>query len=186
MRGKPLPMQTIADNVNRKSRPKILIIPNWLSAAACETLMRRWRRSHAERGYADAKGTEQFDRRRKYRFDQVVHQSSTQKWLSSLTREALRPLGFRGGRCEAFRIGRYGCGGHFTLHTDSTKGREWSIVCVLNQPTQYSGGALKFPEIGVSMRPSAGTAIFFDPHLRHGVDPVKSGFRFVLIGFAYK
>jgi predicted 2-oxoglutarate/Fe(II)-dependent dioxygenase YbiX len=163
----------------------IHIVPNWLSASECEMLKRRWRRSHGERGYVlDGARTEYFDRRVKYRLDHFLYQRAMHNWLSRLTRKALRPLGFRGSLREPFRIGRYGRGGHSSLHTDCIQPREWSIVCVLSQPSSYSGGALRFPEIGVALRPPAGFAIFFDPRLSHKVDPVRSGSRFVLVGFA--
>ena len=61
------------------------------------------------------------------------------------------------------------------MHRDDIRGRKWSLVCPLSVPDTYQGGALVFPELGISVRAGAGTAIVFDAHLLHGVHPVTKG-----------
>ena len=170
---------------------RAVIIPNWLSVDECRALMRRWNRAHAETGYIPDgahPGRDQINRKEKYRLDHFVYAKGLNRMLERKFRLALLPLGFRGGWIEWFRIGCYGKGGHFRLHRDDTAediaGRTWSLVCVLADPKKYTGGALEFPELGLSLRMTAGTAAVFSAHLLHGVQPVKSGRRFALITFA--
>jgi predicted 2-oxoglutarate/Fe(II)-dependent dioxygenase YbiX len=47
----------------------------------------------------------------------------------------------------------------------------------------YTGGSLEFPELGLTCRPTIGTAVIYPSGLnyKHKVTPVQSGERYVFI-----
>jgi len=61
-----------------------------------------------------------------------------------------------------------------------------SIVNALLYLTDdYTGGEITFPEIGMSVKPKAGSVVVFDADLMHGVNEVKSGTRKTLESHLY-
>lgn len=81
--------------------------------------------------------------------------------------------------------------GFYNLHRD-TQGtgdimsyRELSAVVFLSSPQTYEGGELVFPDLEVSLKLEAGSAVFFDSSILHGVRPVTQGERYVLITFLF-
>jgi predicted 2-oxoglutarate/Fe(II)-dependent dioxygenase YbiX len=167
---------------------RFFIEPDFLTVELCLALQRRWQQAHTETGHIPP-GTRKtvIDRQVKFRVDQFINAREYAWVLERKMRQVLKPWGFRGS-LELFRIGRYPRHGHFSLHRDTdapdVANRVWSMVCWLNPPVDYVGGILQFPELGLSMKARVGTAVFFDPHLLHGVTPISNGARFTLITFA--
>lgn len=94
---------------------------------------------------------------------------------------------------ERWKMGHYSGEekGFYIPHTD-TQGegdtmsyRKISIVVVLSDPTEYEGGDLVFPNLKKTFRLKRGSAILFRSSLLHGVTPVTSGDRYVLISFTF-
>ncbi len=90
------------------------------------------------------------------------------------------------------KIGRYGAdtGGYFRAHRDNTAPatafRRFAMSLLLNDPDDYTGGALRFAEFGPEeYRPKAGEALIFSCSLLHEVMPVLKGERFVLLCFFF-
>ena len=95
----------------------------------------------------------------------------------------------------------YGPADHFIFHRDrgdspdepqDVSVRQVSAVVFVNDWSDYRGGALQFyaqdlspgsglPEAKVSLDPEVGTLVAFDPHVRHQVQPVRSGTRFTMV-----
>jgi predicted 2-oxoglutarate/Fe(II)-dependent dioxygenase YbiX len=48
----------------------------------------------------------------------------------------------------------------------------------------FGGGALVFPELDISVRPTAGMLVLFLSELIHETEPVKGETRYCLVGFA--
>ncbi len=90
---------------------------------------------------------------------------------------------------------------HFIFHRDRNDApdepphvrlRQVSAVVFLNDRSDYRGGALQFyardlfpdgglPDAKLSLDPEAGILVAFDPHVRHQVQPVRSGTRFTIV-----
>lgn len=87
---------------------------------------------------------------------------------------------------------KYGLNQHYTWHVDvhenqeSTEHRKLSAVLFLTGPDEYEGGELLLniggnPESVVSLRPPAGTVVFFYSHIPHCVMPVTKGDRATIV-----
>ena len=59
----------------------------------------------------------------------------------------------------------------------------WSSIYYFNNPSEYTGGEINYPELGVYYRPHKGTMITHPATYLHEVMPVKSGFRYSLSVF---
>ena len=91
---------------------------------------------------------------------------------------------------ETYKIGTYTGedGGFYNPHTDKQgkmDHREISIVICLSKSDDYKGGLFKFIDLNKSFKFDIGDAIIFKSHLLHGVEPVTSGLRKVLISFMW-
>lgn len=98
---------------------------------------------------------------------------------------------------EPLQVLHYGVGGHYLPHVDAeaplrdeelglelwekTLDRDLSVVCFLNDG--FAGGELDFPDLGLVVKPTAGTLVCFpaDHHYLHGVRPVTAGHRYTLV-----
>ncbi len=62
-------------------------------------------------------------------------------------------------------------------------GGDLTLILFLNDPSEYAGGDLYFPEIGVSFKPTAGAAIIFPATeaFIHGVQGVSRGNRYTAL-----
>lgn len=93
---------------------------------------------------------------------------------------------------EPYKVGYYlgenNYKAFYNYHTDtsgSTAYRNISMIVALSDPNDYDGGELHFKTLDVKYKLKKGTAIFFKSNLLHGVTPVLSGKRFVLISFFF-
>lgn len=91
---------------------------------------------------------------------------------------------------EAPRIGCYDAssGGWFRRHRDNTSHatahRQFALSLNLNDPDEYDGGDVRFPEFGRELyRMTKGEALVFSSSLLHEVLPVIRGRRFGLFTF---
>ena len=91
---------------------------------------------------------------------------------------------------ETYKLGTYYCEekGFYIPHTD-TQGimqhRRISIVICLSKKDNYEGGIFKFINLKKEFKFDIGDAIIFDSNLLHGVEPVTSGKRQVLVSFMW-
>jgi len=91
---------------------------------------------------------------------------------------------------EALRIGCYDAAerGEFTRHRDNTTPhtahRRFAMSLNLTDPSEFEGGAVRFPEYsGALYAPPAGAALIFSCALLHEALPVLSGRRFAMFTF---
>lgn len=91
---------------------------------------------------------------------------------------------------EALYVIRYVPSEEYRPHFDALPGlsnqRAWTAICYLNDG--YEGGATSFPDIGVSIRASAGDVLIFsnldadgrpDPRTRHAGEVVTEGVKWI-------
>ena len=93
---------------------------------------------------------------------------------------------------EPWKLGYYHNSnkGFYNLHTDTAgnsgeKARKTSVVCCLSNKDDYTGGELHFPNLKKQFKLDKGDLIAFDSNLLHGVKPVLTGERYVLISFMF-
>jgi predicted 2-oxoglutarate/Fe(II)-dependent dioxygenase YbiX len=91
---------------------------------------------------------------------------------------------------ETYKIGTYNSDekGFYIPHTDTQGGlehRQISIVICLTSKDDYEGGIFKFIDLKKEFKFSVGDAIIFKSNLLHGVEPITSGKRQVLISFMW-
>lgn len=133
----------------------------------------------------------------KIRRDLEITDATLQKRLAAAFGRRIVPavakaFSFDTRRTTGFKVGRYGGekGGYFRPHRDNltpaVAHRRFAVSLLLNDPAEYDGGALTFPEFGSDLyRAPAGAAIVFSCSLLHEVTPVTRGHRFVLLTFLY-
>ena len=91
---------------------------------------------------------------------------------------------------ETYKIGTYYVDekGFYIPHTD-TQGnmdhRKISIVICLSKIDDYEGGIFKFTNLKKDFKFDKGDAIIFNSNILHGVEPVTSGKRQVLVSFLW-
>jgi hypothetical protein len=84
-------------------------------------------------------------------------------------------------REHSLHLLRYEEGGYLPPHQDAgISSRALSAVIYLND--QYEGGEIRFPQSGVTLKPEAGSIVFFPSNFIyvHEVAPIKSGVRYSL------
>lgn len=93
---------------------------------------------------------------------------------------------------EAYKLGTYfgDDQGFYNPHTDTQGGdamlyRKISLVICLSSENDYEGGLFKFIDLKKEFKFDKGDAIFFRSDLLHGVEPLTSGTRKVLISFLF-
>ena len=85
---------------------------------------------------------------------------------------------------EHLRVGRYGVGGHYNVHSDAGKNdRVLSAVLFLND--DYQGGELHFPNQDISIKPEAGMLVLFPSNFLfiHGSKPITEGRKYIIISW---
>ncbi len=94
---------------------------------------------------------------------------------------------------QTLQYGRYQTNGHYDWHLDSGPNmpvhRKLSFVLALNDPEEYEGGELLLnvtgnPDHAHTMRIQKGDLVVFPAHTPHKVNPVTSGTRMTLVGWA--
>jgi hypothetical protein len=91
---------------------------------------------------------------------------------------------------ESYKMGTYygDKKGHYIPHTDNQGGmnhRKVSCVICLSKKEDYEGGVFHFVDLKKTFKFDKGDAILFRSHLLHGVKPVESGIRKVIISFLW-
>lgn len=91
---------------------------------------------------------------------------------------------------ETYKLGTYYGDekGFYIPHTDTQGGkqhRKISIVICLSKIDDYEGGIFKFINLKKDFKFDVGDTIIFDSNILHGVQPVTSGKRQVLISFMW-
>ena len=91
---------------------------------------------------------------------------------------------------ETYKLGTYYGDekGFYIPHTDTQGGmqhRKISIVICLSKIDDYEGGIFKFINLKKDFKFDVGDTIIFDSNILHGVQPVSSGKRQVLISFMW-
>lgn len=99
-------------------------------------------------------------------------------------------LGIQLNHRETYKLGTYSSSnkGFYNPHRDTQGGpihRKISMVICLSNDSDYQGGLFRFIELNKSFKFDKGDALFFDSDLLHGVEPVTSGTRQVIISFMW-
>lgn len=93
---------------------------------------------------------------------------------------------------EKIQLGRYGVGSHYNWHKDiyspnpiDNYQRKLSFSLLLNDPSEYVGGAFKFKDLKENQQPELkkGSIIVFPSFLEHMVEPVTEGERFSAVAW---
>lgn len=90
---------------------------------------------------------------------------------------------------EAIQLGKYEAGnGHYDWHADTllygnSKQRKLSVGILLNDPTEFEGGAFDFEGGDEDVLKNRGSIVVFPSHIRHRVAPVTSGVRYSAVGW---
>lgn len=117
-------------------------------------------------------------------------------WLFQRFKEALKAANslyrFEGEVIGEIQLLRYDASeqGHFEWHIDISPGlmfRKVSFSVPLNDPKEYSGGALEFSWGNATYSPvqRAGKIIAFPSFLMHRVTPVTQGSRYAMVAWAH-
>lgn len=91
---------------------------------------------------------------------------------------------------ENWKIGHYKANdnGFYNVHSDcagDTKFRKYSFIAMLSNPNEYEGGEFYFKNLNIQLKLEKGDILIFKSNLLHGVNPVYSGERYVLISFFF-
>ena len=85
------------------------------------------------------------------------------------------------GKEDVMSVLKYEKSGYLPEHSDhGISSRTLSVVMYLND--DYEGGEISFPQVGVTIKPEAGSAVFFPSNFvfTHQVAEMKSGIRYAL------
>lgn len=179
----------------------ILLIPNVLDGQTCADLMAIWREkgniasgTHDSQGNADRGAGEQTSKARR---DHEIKDPKLKALVSEMIGRRIAPeiqkaFDYQVAGTTMVKIARYGAdtGGYFRPHRDNIAPgvvhRRFALSLMLNDPSEYTGGGLRFMEYGPEMYyPPAGAAMVFSGSLLHEVMPVTAGERFVLLTFLF-
>lgn len=189
-----------ADDVEVVGQAPVLLIPGVLDEGWCRRLVTQW-----ETGGNEATGVEtsregqrsEVRTAHKERRDHVVTNAALMQELVTTVGRRVMPeitkaFAYRATRFEGFKIACYDAstGGFFRPHRDnlspSTAHRRFALTLNLNDPREYEGGGLRFPEYGPARyRPRAGEALVFSCSHLHEVLDVTAGRRWVLLSFLF-
>ncbi|MGQ9866007.1 MAG: 2OG-Fe(II) oxygenase [Pseudanabaenaceae cyanobacterium] len=181
----------------------VLLVPRVLPPELCDRLIAAHRqgRTFASGTVRLVVGQRQLVEESHYkrRVDLLLseHPGLATETLGYLTRR-LRPelkkaFHFVAAGLEPLKVARYDGGnqGFFAPHRDNntreTARRCFALTLNLNDPAEYEGGGLRFPEYSPTIyRPAAGEALVFSSSHLHEVTPVRQGQRYVLITFFWR
>jgi predicted 2-oxoglutarate/Fe(II)-dependent dioxygenase YbiX len=180
----------------RQGGAPVLLIPDLLTEAYRDALLAHWERGEKLRdGVASAAGGQvaaaSIKRRADVPLDDVALYAAFQERIERrVAPEMIRAFRFRAARFEPPRIGCYDASDHgaFGAHRDNrtpyTAHRRFAMSLNLNEPSDYAGGLLRFPEFGEEeiAIPGRGAAVFCCD-LLHEAMPVTQGRRFAIFTF---
>jgi len=129
-----------------------------------------------------------------------VNKSKTDKILSKIYKKVCYLTGCNKNQIEGLMVVKYDKGQEYYNHHDYFKPEDIELMkdggqriatffCYLNSLNENEGGETEFPEIGVKVKPSKGTAIFWWdvnnkgevlPKTLHRGNPVKTGIKYGL------
>lgn len=180
----------------------LLWIPRVCSRAFCQELQDWWQaHGNVATGTVDsradtdvaAQAAADIKRRRDHEImDPALNGRLADLFRRRVVPEVAKAFQYAATRTTGFKIGCYfderTTGGYFRPHRDnispSTAHRRFAVSLLLNDPEEYEGGSLRFPEFGPrEFRPRAGEALVFSCSLLHEVTDVRRGRRFVLLSF---
>jgi predicted 2-oxoglutarate/Fe(II)-dependent dioxygenase YbiX len=182
--------------------PPVLIVPDVLSPADCQYLMRVFAEQGefvAQTQHGAAMPARDYKVRvpeygRRDRIDHFIINADTSELIHSRFRTRLFPeikkaYQYEITRYEPYRIGCYEGerGGELHGHRDNTlpmvAHRRFAVSVNLNSH-EFEGGELRFPEFGDEVyRPESGAAIAFSCSMLHEAMHVTRGRRLVLLAF---
>lgn len=171
----------------------VIVLPNVISSALCERLLRYWQEGEKRAGTVAQSGDRfAYDAFIKQREDVLVTDDALMTELMRAVRWCVVPamrraFNFEVAQAEAFRIGCYPAGkGYFRRHRDNTTANtdHRSFAISINLNDDYVGGELVFPEYGrMRYRPPACGAVIFSSALLHEALDVSEGRRFGIFSF---
>jgi predicted 2-oxoglutarate/Fe(II)-dependent dioxygenase YbiX len=175
-------------------RAPVLLVDNVFTSDQCDQIIAHFK----SRTSAQSKVGDRVNTASKIR-DDVFLNAEASKAIDAITVHSLLPemqrvFGFVGTHRETYKVGCYrgGEGGFYKAHRDKYRGsklkeqsyRQYSYTINLND--NFDGGGIYFPEYSPDFyKVPKGGAIVFPSHLLHGVYPVRSGERYVLVCFAF-
>lgn len=59
----------------------------------------------------------------------------------------------------------------------------WGLVAYISDPESYEGGEIFYPDHDIEIKPARGSLAIHRGNIKHGVNVVSSGFRFVIVAF---
>ena len=174
----------------------ILVVPDVLSADDRKSIIEFWEKGKQYAGTIGSEGKEKVVASGKRRIDVDVNDRAFLAWLDSIMVKRLYPelrkvfaldVTYR----ERYKIGCYTAedAGYYNQHRDTGVAalsyRRVSVSFLLNDA--FEGGNLIMPEYGpqAAFRAPAGGALCFPSAVLHGVTPVTSGKRFVMVSFLH-
>jgi peroxiredoxin/predicted 2-oxoglutarate/Fe(II)-dependent dioxygenase YbiX len=181
--------------------PPVLIVPDVLNRADCQTLIATYRNSEAPLvHFTEVKGattdvkTQVPDYDRRDRIDHVLKAQGPRESAARTLRRRLLPeikktfqydvTTFEGLRIACYEGERHGrAQGHRDNSQPEVAHRRFAMSLNLNSE-EFSGGELRFPEYGSQLyKPDTGAAIVFSCSILHEALEVTEGRRFVLLAF---
>ena len=179
----------------------ILLIPNVLDAKTCASFIATWRqKGNIASGAFDAQSNTAVraaEKTSKARRDHEITDPKLKRVIGEMISRRVAPemqkaFDYQIVGTTLVKIARYGAdtGGYFRPHRDNTAPgvvhRRFALSLVLNDPSDYTGGGLRFAEYGPEIYyPAAGAGLVFSGSLLHEVTPVTEGERFVLLTFLF-
>lgn len=164
---------------------KVFEVRDFAKPDACQHVITAYERCHADSGRQV--GNPFFDYRVLWINSFPDSENEARHILQGWRRQAVRILSDNAGRrlySDTIQVVRWD-GQEMPPHQDdrhpdgsphNTPWREWASITYLND--DYEGGEIYFPDIGLTYKPVAGTLLFFEGSLRHGVRAVAQGVRY--------
>lgn len=193
-------LECVEPQVIRRPAP-VLILPRVLDADFCSELVQFFERDGGhDSGVLYLEGESQRwapEPDTKIRRDVLLEDEEVQSRLRAVIGRRLLPeiqrcFDYRVTRHEPFKLVRYGGEkpGYFRPHRDNVTRdaahRRFAMTVNLNDPAEYDGGQLRFPEHGPHLyQPPRGGAIIFSCSLVHEAVDVTRGYRYALLGFFF-
>lgn len=189
----PKPQRQVIDPTQAVYAP-VLAVPEAISPTLQEELLACWQASQKYQGGIGAGGNEKVVLSGKRRLDADISDTGLltridQAMCKRVFAELRKVAGVQITHRERYKIGAYSSEdqGFYNQHRDTAKHlsfRRYSMSLSLS--SDYEGGLLQFPEYNncAYRLPSRCAAVFPSP-LLHGVTPVTSGRRFVMVSFLY-